>query len=77
MSKLHILSEQQLGASEGDQITIVLVEPTGQPSSVVINWPPASTRINPRDFGDLAALLTRTFARAAVKLSRIKKSRRK
>jgi hypothetical protein len=76
MSKLHILSEAQITASEGDAITVVLVEPDDMPSKIIIHWPPTPTEIPPRDFADVAALLTRVFARAATKLSQIRAQRK-
>jgi hypothetical protein len=73
MSKITILSEAQLGASVHESIEVVLVEPDDMPSSIIIHWPSAATRINPRDFSDVAALLTRIFALAATKLAQIKR----
>lgn len=75
MSKLHILSAAQLGASVHESIEVVLVEPDEMPSSIIIHWPSAPTKINPHDFGDVAAMLTRIFARAATKLAQIKSGR--
>jgi hypothetical protein len=76
MSKLYVLSEAQIGASESDAITVVLVEPDDLPAKIIIHWPGQSTTTNPRDFGDMAAMLARIFARAATKLSRIRAQRK-
>jgi hypothetical protein len=75
MSKITILSEAQLGASVHESIEVVFVQPAEMPSSIIIHWPSVATRINPRDFGEIAAMLTRTFARAATRLAQIKSGR--
>ena len=54
----------------------MLVEPDDIPATVIIHWPGAPSKIDPRDFGDAAALLTRVFARAATKLARIRRQRK-
>ena len=50
----------------------MFVQPGDMPDSIVIHWPPAPSTVNPHDFGEVAAMLTRIFARAATKLARIK-----
>jgi hypothetical protein len=72
MNKLIILSEAQIGASPEDAVRIVFVEPDDMPRSVIIHWPRQPSTVNPHDFGEVAAMLTRIFARAATKLARIK-----
>jgi hypothetical protein len=72
MSKLIILSEARIGASETDAIEVVLVEPDDMPSSIIIHWPGQPSVANPSQFPETAAKLTRLFARAATKLSRIR-----
>jgi hypothetical protein len=75
MSKLTILSEAQIGASEADAIRIVFAEPDDIPSSVVVHWPPAPTKINPKSFRDTAVVVTRLFADAHIALARIRARR--
>jgi hypothetical protein len=72
MSKLTILSEAQIGATDAETIQVVFVEPDGMLSSVIILWPPQRSTIAPRDFPQVAATLTRVFASAATKLAGIK-----
>jgi hypothetical protein len=72
MSKLTILAEAQIGASEAESIRLVFVEPDDIPSSVIILWPPQRSAVDPRDFPKVAVMLTRVFASAATKLAGIK-----
>jgi hypothetical protein len=72
MSKLTILSEAQLGASGAESIQVVFVEPEGIPSSVVILWPRQRSTVDPKDFPQVAVVLTRVFASAATTLAGIK-----
>jgi hypothetical protein len=55
-----------------ESIQVVLVEPDGIPSSVVILWPRQRSTVDPHDFPQVAAMLTRIFASAATKLAGIK-----
>jgi hypothetical protein len=57
-------------------ITIILSEPDGMPSSVIVHWPLKPTVLHPRRFGDAAALIVRSFSAAHVKLAHIKARRR-
>ena len=75
MSKLSILSEAQIGASEAEAVRVVFVEPNDIPSSVIILWPPQRSVVDPRDFPKIAVTLTRVFATAATKLAGIKAGR--
>ena len=72
MSKVTILAEAQIGATDAESIRIVFVEPDGMPSSVILLWPPQRSTVDPRDFPQVAATLTRVFASAATKLAGIK-----
>jgi len=45
-----------------------------KPAIVRIVWPPAPTVVSPRQFPEVAAMLTRLFAEAAVTLASIKAS---
>ena len=72
MSKLTILSEAQLGGTSDESIQVVLVEPDAMPSAVIIHWPRQPSVVNPRDFPNVAAMLTRIFASAATKLAGLK-----
>jgi hypothetical protein len=75
MSKLTILSEAQLGATDAESIQVVYVEPDGMPSSVIILWPQRRFTVSPRDFPAVAVTLTRVFAQAATKLAGRKSGR--
>ena len=55
----------------------VLVEPDDMPSKIIIHWPGQSTTANPRDFRDMAAMLTKVFVRAATKLTQIRRGDRR
>ena len=72
MSKLTILSEAQLGGISDEAIRVVYVEPTDMPSAVIIHWPRQPSVVNPRDFPQVAAMLTRIFANAATRLAGLK-----
>jgi hypothetical protein len=72
MSRLTILSEARIGASDADSIEVVLVEPDDMPSSIIIHWPQQPSTVDPHHFGGVTALLTRIFARAATRLARIR-----
>jgi hypothetical protein len=74
MSKITTLASGQINAT--DAITIVLVEPEGMPSSVIIHWPAQSTVSIPHQFAQVAAAAMRVLAAAATRYNQIKATRR-
>ena len=73
MHKLTELASGQITPTEA--ITIILSEPDGLPSSVLIHWPEKSTVVNPKRFRDTAAAVARLFSEAHIALARIKARR--
>ena len=69
MSTISILATNQITTT--DAITIVLAEPDGMPSSVIIHWPSQPTMIdpNPRALAVVAASIVRTLAEAQTRLA--------
>ena len=74
MSKLTTLASGQINAT--DAITVVLVEPEGMPSSVIIHWPAQSTVSIPHQFPEVAAAAMRVLAKASTALASIRAGRR-
>ena len=70
MSKLTELASGQI--TKSDRIIVVLVEPEGMPSSVIIHWPDAPSVVNPnaRAVAATAAAVVRVLAAAQTKLTR-------
>jgi hypothetical protein len=53
-----------------------LIEPTGKPPFVAINWPNAATITTPAVFDQVAATAMRVLAAASVELAALKVRRR-
>jgi hypothetical protein len=53
-----------------------LIEPTGKPPFVAINWPNAATISTPAVFDQVAATAMRVLAAASVELAALKVRRR-
>jgi hypothetical protein len=52
-----------------DEIKVELLEPEAMPAMVRIVWPPQSSVIDPKRFGDTAATIAQLFARAHIVLA--------
>ena len=74
MSKVTELASAQLTATE--TIIVELVEADETPAVVIVRWPARPTVLHPRRFPDVAAMVARSFAEAATRLSSIKRDRR-
>jgi hypothetical protein len=74
MSKITVLAEGQI--TNSDAIVIVLSEPDDIPASVIIHWPSKPTDLDPRRFGETAAIIVRLFSEAHIALAAIKAERR-
>ena len=70
MSKITELASGQI--TKSDRIIVVLVEPEGMPSSVIIHWPDAPSVVNrnSRALAAVAAAIVRVLAAAQTKLTR-------
>ena len=55
-----------------DHLRIELVEPADSPAFIAINWPTATTIVDPRRFPDTAATVAQLFARAHIVLASLK-----
>ena len=64
MSKITELASGQI--TKSDRIIVILVEPEGMPSSVIIHWPQAPSVLNPdaRAVAAVAASVVRVLAEA-------------
>jgi hypothetical protein len=74
VSKVTELASVQLTATEA--IIVELVEADETPAVVIVRWPAGPTVLHPRRFPDVAAMVARSFAEAATRLSSIKRHRR-
>ena len=65
------------GAVNGsDDLKVELIEPTGKPPIVAINWPTATTITTPAAFDLVAATAMRLLAAASVQLAALKVNKR-
>jgi hypothetical protein len=72
-------NRNQLVAGEivdGTVLAACLVKPYSGPEAVMIIWPDEPTSVNPRDYGDLIARVTRLLANSSLELAAIKAGRR-
>ena len=75
MSKTTMLGETQLTQSPHDIISIELIRPDDLPAIVRIVWPLQPTVLDPKRFGEVAAVIVRLFSTAHVTLARIRSGR--
>jgi hypothetical protein len=73
MSKITELASGQI--TKSDAITIMLAEPEGMPSSVIIHWPDQPTVSDPRQFPEVAAAAMKVLAKATTVLASIRAGR--
>jgi hypothetical protein len=73
MSNITELATGQINIT--DTIKIELVEPSNNPSAVLIRWPEQPSVIDPRRFTFTADIAARLFAAAAVRLAQIRRDR--
>jgi hypothetical protein len=76
---MNDITDLARGAIGADELSVQLVRPrmpaierTLKPTVVRIVWPLKPTIVDPQRFPDIAAMLTRLFATAAIELASIK-----
>jgi hypothetical protein len=74
MHKRTDLSAGNLNGS--DHLKVELIEPTGKPPFIAINWPTAATITTPAAFDQVAATAMRLLAAASVQLAALRVHRR-
>ena len=74
---MHKRTDLSAGALNGsDHLKVELIEPTGKPAFIAINWPAAATITAPAAFDQVAATAMRLLAAASVQLAAIRVHRR-
>ena len=73
MQKRTDLSAGSLNGS--DRLAIQLIEPTGKPPIVAINWPTAATITAPANYDQVAATAMRLLAAASTAIAGLKARR--
>ena len=74
---MHKRTDLSAGALNGsDHLKVELIEPTGKPPFVAINWPTATTITTPASYDNVAAVAIRLLAVASVELAALKVRRR-
>jgi hypothetical protein len=74
MPKRTDLSAGNLNGS--DRLVVELIEPTGTPPFVAINWPTAATITTPASYDQVAANTMRLLSAAVVELAALRRWRR-
>ena len=74
---MHKRTDLSAGALNGsDHLKVELIEPTGKPPFVAINWPTATTITTPARYNEVASTAMRLLAEASTTLARIKARKR-
>jgi len=74
MHKRTDLSAGNLNGS--DHLKVELIEPTGKPVFIVINWPPKPTVCTQAQFDQVVAAAMRLLSSAVIELAAIRTSRK-
>jgi hypothetical protein len=74
MPKRTDLSAGALNGS--DHLKVELIEPTGKPAFIAINWPTAATITTPAAFDQVAATAMRLLSAAVIELAALRRRRR-